>query len=77
MYPARLVSDQVVLREFRPDDEDDVYAIVRDDRVTRWLSYDSRTPADARAMLAGAIERANLEPRTNPTWRIPRCIARS
>lgn len=64
MYPVKLIGKKVVLREFRFNDEDAVFAIVSDDRVTRWLSYNSRTHDETRAMLAGAIERAKLEPRT-------------
>jgi RimJ/RimL family protein N-acetyltransferase len=64
MYPVDLVGERIILREFRPDDEDAVLAIVGDDRVTTWLSHDSRDRDGARAMLAGTIERAQLEPRT-------------
>jgi len=63
-YPLRLTGTTVALREFRPDDVDDALAIVGDDRVTRWLSFDTRDRAATEAMLAGAIERAQLVPRT-------------
>jgi RimJ/RimL family protein N-acetyltransferase len=52
-----------MLREFRPDDAEDALALVGDDKVTRWLSFDSRSLDQARDMLAGAIERAQLDPR--------------
>lgn len=54
----------VVLREFRPDDIDDVLALIADERVTRWLSFDSRGRADAEAMLTGVAQRRQVAPRT-------------
>ncbi|MFJ4980402.1 GNAT family N-acetyltransferase [Streptomyces coeruleorubidus] len=63
-YPIRIVGDQVVLREFTLDDVDDVLAIIGDDAVTTWLSFDSRDRAQAVAMIEGTIERAQQEPRT-------------
>jgi RimJ/RimL family protein N-acetyltransferase len=63
-YPIRIVGDQVVLREFTRDDVDDVLAIIGDDAVTTWLSFDSRDRAQAVAMIEGTIERAQQEPRT-------------
>lgn len=63
MYPVHLVGDKVVLREFRHDDEDHLLAVIGDDRVTAWLSHDSRDRAGVRATLAGAIDRRVLEPR--------------
>jgi ribosomal-protein-alanine N-acetyltransferase len=64
-YPIRIVGDQVVLREFTLDDVDNVLAIIGDDAVTTWLSFDSRDRAQAVAMIEGTIERARLvEPRT-------------
>ena len=54
----------VVLREFREDDVDDVLALIGDDRVTSWLSFDSRTRADADTMLAGVAQRRQQQPRT-------------
>ena len=64
MYPVRVRGKLVILREFTAGDLDGVLAVVGDDRVTRWLSFDSRSRAEAEAMLAGVIERAGLEPRT-------------
>jgi RimJ/RimL family protein N-acetyltransferase len=64
MYPARLRGDLTMLREFTPDDLEDSLAIVSDDQVTRWLSFDSRDEAQAAATLAGITERARQEPRT-------------
>jgi ribosomal-protein-alanine N-acetyltransferase len=63
-YPVQLTGPRVVLREFRMDDIDDALSVVGDDEVTRWLSFDSRHREATRAMLAGATERAQLDPRT-------------
>jgi RimJ/RimL family protein N-acetyltransferase len=65
MYPVCLTGDDTStsLREFRLDDADDVLAIVGDDRVTTWLSFDSRSHQQALATVRGAVERAHLDPR--------------
>ncbi|WP_199837578.1 GNAT family N-acetyltransferase [Streptomyces caniscabiei] len=63
-YPIRIVGDQVVLREFSLEDVDDVLAIIGDDTVTTWLSFDSRNRDQAVAMVEGTLERAQQEPRT-------------
>ena len=39
-------------------------AIIGDDQVTHWLSFDSRDLAAAQAMIDGAAQRAQDEPRT-------------
>jgi ribosomal-protein-alanine N-acetyltransferase len=39
-------------------------AIVGDNQVTQWLSFDSRDLAAAQAMIDGAVQRAQDEPRT-------------
>ncbi|MBA2323602.1 MAG: GNAT family N-acetyltransferase [Pseudonocardiales bacterium] len=59
-----LTGSRVRLREFRADDLDDSLAVVGDDRVTRFLSFDSRDRDQARAMITGTIERASARPRT-------------
>ncbi|WP_084211456.1 GNAT family N-acetyltransferase [Pseudonocardia acaciae] len=64
MTGLRLTGVLTRLREFRLDDVDDAFAVLGDDRVTRTLSFDSRTPGQVRDMLAGAIERAAARPRT-------------
>jgi [ribosomal protein S5]-alanine N-acetyltransferase len=64
MHPVTLTGRVVVLREFREDDAAASLAIVGDDRVTQWLSYDSRDLTAAKEMINGAMERAQLEPRT-------------
>ena len=59
-----LHGQRVVLREFRPDDVDDVLALIGDDRVTEWLSFDSRDRAAAVAMIEGVEQRRRQQPRT-------------
>jgi [ribosomal protein S5]-alanine N-acetyltransferase len=63
-YPLRLLGGKVVLREFKLDDVDDALRVVGDDRVTKWLSFDSRSRDEATSMLEGTIERAQQSPRT-------------
>ncbi len=63
-HEVRLTGDKVWLREFRIDDLDDVGAILGDDQVTRWLSFDSRSREKQAEVLTGAIERAKHTPRT-------------
>jgi RimJ/RimL family protein N-acetyltransferase len=63
VYPVCLTGDGTSLREFQLEDADDVLAIVGDDRVTTWLSFDSRSHEQALAMVRGAVERAHLDPR--------------
>lgn len=64
MYPVKLVGPRITLREFRSEDVDGALALVGDDRVTLWLSFDSRTREQAAAMIEGVVERAQQQPRT-------------
>lgn len=64
MSAFSLRSRRLVLRDFEPADLDDVARLVGDDRVTRWLSYDSKSRDQAAQMIAGAIQRRASEPRT-------------
>lgn len=54
----------MILREFTEDDVDGVLAVVGDDRITRHLSFDSRTRDQAAAMLDGILDRQHHDPRT-------------
>lgn len=63
-YPLDLHGPSVRLREFSKDDLDAVATIVSDIRVTRYMSFDSRTREQAETMLDGILERAKDEPRT-------------
>jgi RimJ/RimL family protein N-acetyltransferase len=64
MFPVRLVGRVVELRDFTLEDVDDALAIVGDERVTNWLSFDRKDRDQAAAMIRGAVERAQNEPRT-------------
>jgi [ribosomal protein S5]-alanine N-acetyltransferase len=61
---VQLDGQHVRLRDFRHDDLDASLRIVGDDRVTRWLSFDSLTREQQAQRLAGAIERAGQDPRS-------------
>lgn len=63
-WPIELEGSETALREFEPADVDAVAAIIGDDRVTRFLSFDSRTREQAAEMTKGTIERAQADPRT-------------
>lgn len=63
-YPICIEGRDVALRDFRLDDIDAAYAVVGDDRVSRWLSFDTRTREQVIAMIKGAIERAQHDPRS-------------
>ncbi len=60
---VQLDGRHVRLRDFHQDDLDPSLRIVGDDRVTRWLSFDSLTREQQAQRLAGAIERAAENPR--------------
>jgi RimJ/RimL family protein N-acetyltransferase len=64
LYPVHVTGSTVVLREFSMQDVDDVLAIIGDDKVTTWLSFDSRNLDQAVAMIEGTLERAQQNPRT-------------
>jgi RimJ/RimL family protein N-acetyltransferase len=64
MYPVTLTGRVVTLREFRSDDAAAVFAVIGDDRVTHWLSFDSRDINAARVMIDGASQRAQDESRS-------------
>jgi ribosomal-protein-alanine N-acetyltransferase len=59
---VQLDGEQVRLRDFRHDDLDASMRVVDDDRVTRWLSFDSLTREQQVERLAGAIKRAAEDP---------------
>lgn len=60
----KVVGERVAIRDFVLDDAGAAAAIIGDDRVTHWLSFDSRPPEAATAMMERAIEMASLDPRT-------------
>ncbi len=63
-YPLELQGDRVRLREFSTNDLDAVAGIVGDDRVSTFMSFDSRLREQAETMLNGILERAQADPRT-------------
>jgi ribosomal-protein-alanine N-acetyltransferase len=63
MFPIAITGRLVDLRDFRPEDVADALTIVGDERVTQWLSYDSRDHAGVVAMIEGAISQAQTDPR--------------
>jgi len=60
-----LIGDLTTLREFRPSDLDDYLAIVGDNRVTSWLSFDTRDRDQAEKSLAETLERAARDDRAD------------
>ena len=58
-----LIGDLTTLREFRTSDLEDYLAIVGDDRVTSWMSFDSRDRDAAEKALTAIVERAAQEDR--------------
>lgn len=64
LWPLELEGHKTVLRELVAEDVDAVAAIIGDERVTQFLSFDSRTREQAAGMISGVIERAQAEPRT-------------
>jgi len=61
---VELAGTRVRLREFGADDLDPSMRIVGDDRVTRWLSFDTLSREQQAQRLAETIERAGQTPRT-------------
>ncbi|SEE48739.1 GNAT family N-acetyltransferase [Jiangella alba] len=62
-YPLNLSGSQVILREFAPDDLDTIAGVVGDDRVTTFLSFDSRSRGQASTMLTHMLSSAKADPR--------------
>jgi RimJ/RimL family protein N-acetyltransferase len=62
--PVALEGIRTRLREFAMSDLDAVHALVGDDRVTSFLSFDSRSRDKAQTMLVGMVERAQIRPRS-------------
>ncbi|TDO54991.1 ribosomal-protein-alanine N-acetyltransferase [Kribbella sp. VKM Ac-2527] len=60
-----LTGDGTRLREVRTEDLEDYLAIVGDDRVTSWLSFDSRDREAARTSLTSIVERSAHENRSD------------
>ncbi|MGL5809033.1 MAG: GNAT family N-acetyltransferase, partial [Nocardioides sp.] len=56
-YPVELRAGRFSLREFDDADLAEVHALVSDDRVTTWLSFDAKTPEQTAELLGGILER--------------------
>lgn len=67
-----LIGDLTTLREFRTSDLEDYLAIVSDDRVTSWLSFDSRDRAAAEKALTAIVERSAKEERPDYLFAVTR-----
>lgn len=61
--PVTAQGDRISLRELDASDIDDALAVVGDNEVTQWLSFDSRDHYATAAMIQGVIERAKQTPR--------------
>lgn len=61
---VRLAGNRVVLRELLATDLDAAHAVVGDDRVTRWLSFERRTREQTAELIAGVAARVRAGPRT-------------
>ena len=59
-----LEGERTRIREFRLDDADDCAVIIGDDRVTSFLSFDSRPPEAGVAMVEHAAKAAAVDPRS-------------
>jgi RimJ/RimL family protein N-acetyltransferase len=59
-----LPGPSILLREFRTGDVDDAFRVVGDERVTKFLSFDSRSYKQAAAMISAAVARTSDNPRS-------------
>jgi RimJ/RimL family protein N-acetyltransferase len=64
MFPVHLRASKVDLSEFTLDDAEAVYRIVGDDAVTHWLSFDSRSRAEAAKMVHAIVASAQAKDRS-------------
>lgn len=58
-----IFGERIVLREFDLRDIESAWRVIGDDRVTKWLSFDSRDRVATESMVRGAIERSSTNPR--------------
>ena len=59
-----LPGPSILVREFRTSDVDDAFRVVGDARVTKFLSFDSRSYKQAAAMISAAIAITSDDPRS-------------
>ena len=65
MGPFPILSDRLILREFRAGDEPAIHRYASDPQVTRYTSWGPNTAADTRVILEGWLEQARHWPRSN------------
>ncbi|MGF1646528.1 MAG: GNAT family N-acetyltransferase [Kineosporiaceae bacterium] len=63
-HSFRLETPRATLRDFHPTDVDGLLSIVGDERVARWLSFDTRNREQTERMILGARVAAGTQPRT-------------
>jgi ribosomal-protein-alanine N-acetyltransferase len=63
VYPVTVDGPRVRLRDFQEDDLDGCMSIVGDQKVTWYLSFDTRTRDQQATLLAADIARAQSDPR--------------
>lgn len=63
VYPVTIDGPRVRLRDFQEDDLDGCMGIVGDQKVTWYLSFDTRTRDQQATLLAADIARAQTDPR--------------
>lgn len=64
MYPVEIEGVRARLREIRESDVDAAFAVVGDETVTRWLSFDAKSCTETARWLDGIASRAQMQPRT-------------
>ena len=62
-HPIYIRGRHVILRDFQLDDVEEAYTVMGDDRVTRSLSFDSRTRDQVGVLIQDAINRSEQQPR--------------
>ncbi|MGW4412424.1 GNAT family N-acetyltransferase [Nonomuraea sp. NPDC004702] len=65
MYPVRLSTSRLILREFAPTDVDGLLAIYGDPLVTEHMSFEPRNREQVEGGIAGVVESAQNEPRVD------------
>jgi ribosomal-protein-alanine N-acetyltransferase len=63
MYPVRLESKSVALREFRDDDTRSLVRVYGDAEATRHLSFEPKSHDEIGMVVSAAISAAHVEPR--------------
>jgi [ribosomal protein S5]-alanine N-acetyltransferase len=71
---VRIDGERLLLRDFTPEDIDSAHAIVGDDRVTRWLSFDARDHVQTAAMIHRVIRATRETPRTEYYLGVERAV---